>query len=325
VPGGGDKRPLKANLKDVKSMPAARAERGSPEHRLARADLLYLLLLASIWGTSFLTIKVSLRSFSPVQNTVIRMWLGAVALLAFSLIRRSRLPREPIVWLHLTALAAVANVVPYFMFALAEQRIDSAVAGVLNATTPIWTALIAFTIGTEEVGGRKLAGLILGFAGAVVIFEPWNSGSQVATWSGVACLVAAACYGMGFVYAARNLRGRGLTPLSLSTGQVSASALLSLLLIPFMGWPEPVFRADAVLALLALGILGTGIAYVINFRLIANRGASGAALVTYLIPVVAVIAGSVTLRERIGLNVILGAAVVLTGVGLIRSDSGRSL
>jgi drug/metabolite transporter (DMT)-like permease len=322
VPGGGDLRLPTDSLKGVKSPPAARAERGSPEHRLARADLLYLFLLASIWGTSFLSIKVSLRGFSPVQNTVLRMWLGALALLAFSLIRRSRLPREPIVWVHLTALAAVANVVPYFMFALAEERIDSAIAGVLNATTPMWTAVIAFSIGSERVGGRKLAGLILGFAGAVVIFEPWNSGSQVATWSGVACLVAAACYGVGFVYAAHHLRGRGLTPLSLSAGQVSASALLSLLLIPFMGWPEPEFRADAVVAILALGILGTGIAYVINFRLIANRGASGAALVTYLIPVVAVIVGAVTLRERIELNVIVGAAVVLAGVGLIRSDSG---
>lgn len=303
-------------------MPAARAERGSPEHRLARADLLYLFLLASIWGTSFLSIKVSLRSFSPVQNTVFRLWLGALALLSYSLIRRSRLPREPIVWVHLTALAAVANLVPYFMFALAEQRIDSAIAGVLNATTPMWTALIAFTIGSERVGGRKLAGLLLGFAGAVVIFEPWNSASQVATWSGVACLVAAACYGMGFVYAARNLRGRGLTPLSLSAGQVSASALLSLLLIPFLGWPDPVLRADALVAMLALGVLGTGIAYVINFRLIANRGASGAALVTYLIPVVAVIVGAVTLGESVEVNVIAGAAVVLAGVGLIRSDLG---
>lgn len=302
-------------------MPTVKAERGSPEHRLARADLLYLFLLASIWGTSFLTIKVSLRGFSPAQNTVFRVWLGAMALLAFSLLRRSRLPREPIVWVHLTALAAVANLAPYLLFALAEQQIDSAIAGVLNATTPMWTALIAFSIGSERVGGRKLAGLILGFAGAATIFEPWNSSSQVATWSGLACLVAAACYGAGFVYAARNLRGRGLTPLSLSTGQVSASALLSLLLIPFMGWPEPVFRADAVLAILALGVLGTGVAYVINFRLIANRGASGAALVTYLIPVVAVIVGSVTLRERIGLNVIIGAATVLAGVGLIRSDS----
>lgn len=294
----------------------------SPESRLARADLLYLFLLASIWGTSFLSIKLSLRGFSPAQNTVGRLWLGALALLSFSMLRRSKLPRDPIIWVHLTALAAMANVAPYFLFALAEQRIDSAIAGVLNATTPIWTAIIAFSIGSEPVGGRKLAGLLLGFAGAIVIFEPWNAASQVATWSGLACLVAAALYGVGFVYAARHLNGRGLSPLTLSAGQLSAAAVLSLLLIPVMGWPEPEFRIDSVLAMLALGVLGTGVAYVISFRLIANRGASGAALVTYLIPVVAVIVGAVSLRERIELNVILGAAVVLTGVGLIRSDSG---
>ena len=294
----------------------------SPESRLARADLLYLFLLASIWGTSFLSIKLSLRGFSPVQNTVGRLWLGALALLTFSLLRRSRLPRDPIIWVHLTALAAMANVAPYFLFALAEQRIDSAIAGVLNATTPIWTAIIAFSIGSEPVGRRKLAGLILGFTGAVVIFEPWNAGSQVATWSGLACLVAAALYGVGFVYAARHLNGRGLTPLTLSAGQLSAAAVLSLLLIPVMGWPEMDFRMDSVLGMLALGIFGTGVAYVISFRLLANRGASGTALVTYLIPVVAVIVGAVALRERLELNVMLGAAVVLAGVGLIRSDSG---
>jgi drug/metabolite transporter (DMT)-like permease len=322
VPGGGDKRAPAVSLESVKTEPGSAAYRGSPEHRLARADLLYLFLLATIWGTSFLSIKLSLRGFSPAQNTVGRLWLGALALLSFSMVRRSRLPREPIVWAHLTALAAVANVAPYFLFALAEQRIDSAIAGVLNATTPIWTAIIAFSIGSEPVGGRKLAGLLLGFAGAVVIFEPWNASSQVATWSGLACLVAAALYGVGFVYAARTLNGRGLTPLMLSTGQLSAAAVLSLLLIPAMGWPEPDFRLDSVLGMLSLGILGTGVAYVISFRLLANRGASGTALVTYLIPVVAVIAGAVSLRERIELNVILGAAVVLIGVGLIRSDSG---
>lgn len=293
----------------------------SPESRLARADLMYLILLATIWGTSFLWIKLSLRGFSAAQNTILRLWLGALALLIFSRIRGSRLPADRAVWIHLTALAAFGNVLPYLLFAIAEQRIDSAIAGVLNATTPLWTAAVAFGIGSEPLGGRKAAGLILGFTGAVLIFEPWYAGSQVTSWSGAAALAAAACYGLGFVYAARYLNGRGLTPLSLSTAQLSSAAVLSLLLVPFLGWPAPDLRADAVLAMLALGVLGTGIAYVINFRLIANRGASGAALVTYLIPVVAVAVGAVTLGEKISLNVVAGAAVVLAGVGLISSTA----
>ena len=283
------------------------------------ADLAFLFLLALIWGTSFLWIKVSLRGFTPVHNTVLRLSLGAGVLLAYSAIKGVRLPRDRQVWLHLAVMASMANVTPFFLFAFAETTVDSAIAGVLNATTPLWTAAVAAIAGTERFNSPKLLGLALGFGGAVLIFEPWTSGSRAMTLGGVACLVASACYGLGFVYAAHFLAGRGLKPLSLSAAQLTAAALLSTLLLPF-GGSAPPLRMDAWIAIAILGVLGTGIAYVINYRLIVNRGASGAALVTYLIPVVAVTVGAATLNERITLNVIGGAAVVLIGVALIRTS-----
>jgi len=114
----------------------------------------------------------------------------------YSLARGVRLPRGKQVWVHLIAVASFANVIPYFLFALAELEIDSAIAGVLNATSPFWTAGIAATLGMETLNPRRVAGLVLGFGGVLLIFEPWFAGSQVMSLSGFACLAAAACYGV---------------------------------------------------------------------------------------------------------------------------------
>jgi drug/metabolite transporter (DMT)-like permease len=255
---------------------------------------------------------------------LVRLSLGALVLLAFGLATGSRLPRDAAVWGHLFVSALFANVIPYLLFAYGERQVDSAIAGVLNATTPLWTILIATGVGLEEKpGGRKLAGLALGFVGALVIFEPWRSTSQVMTWGGLACLAAAGAYGISFVYMARFLAGRGLTPLALSAAQLLAASLLSLAALPLLGWQAPAFRVDALVAVAILGALGTGIAYVLNYRLLSDDGASAASLVTYLIPIVAVLIGVLTLDESLPWTVIAGMGVVLLGVGLARAQPGR--
>ncbi|MGH2688499.1 MAG: DMT family transporter, partial [Actinomycetota bacterium] len=281
-----------------------------------------LVTLALIWGSSFLWIKIALRGLAPAPMTAVRLVLGALVLLAYARLHNVRLPRGPAVWRHLTVAAIVANVIPYFLFAYGEQQVDSAIAGILNAATPLWTVLIATTVGLERrPTARKLVGVVVGFGGAVLIFEPWSSGSQVMSRGGIACLVAAACYGVGYVYMTRFLAGRGLTPLALSAGQLVAASAASAAALPFVGWTGTVLRADAVAAVLILGVLGTGIAYVLNYRLISEGGASAASVVTYLIPVVAVLLGTLTLREALPLNVLAGMLVVLTGVALVRSES----
>jgi drug/metabolite transporter (DMT)-like permease len=278
-----------------------------------------LAALALLWGSNFLWIKLALRGLAPAQLVFIRLTLGALVLTVFLRASGGHLPRGRGVWAHLTLAAIFACVVPYLLFAYGEQRVDSSIAGLLNATTPLWTALIAMAVRLErDVTPTRVVGLAIGFLGAVVIFEPWRLGSQVLSRGGLACLVAAACYGVSYVYMARYLRRPDLSPLALSAGQLVASAALSALTLPLLGRAAPQFRADALVAVVVLGAIGTGLAYLINYQLIAESGASRTAVVTYLLPVVAVALGALVLGETLSPHVLVGAAVVLAGVALTR-------
>src|SRR5260370_8895367 len=141
----------------------------------------------------------------------------------------------------------------------------------------------------RDVTPTRIAGLAVGFLGTLVIFEPWRLGSQVLSGGGLACLVAAACYVVSFVYMARYLRRPELSPLALSAGQLIVSAALTALTLPLLGRSAPQFRADALVAVVILGAVGTGLAYLINSQLIADSGASRTAIVPYLPPVVPVV------------------------------------
>lgn len=281
-----------------------------------RGSLIRLTLLALIWGSSFVWIKVGLRGFSPMQLTFLRLLLAAVVLLLICRLRGLRMPREPVVWVHFTVAATVGNVVPFFLFGVGEQSIDSGLAGILNATTPLWTVLVALLARTERaMSAARATGLFLGFAGALVIFAPWRSGGSVS--GAAACLTASALYGVLFVYAGRFLAGRGLAPTVLSAGQLTAATVLSALALP-IGWHVPDLRADALGSVAVLGLLGTGIAYILNYRLLTDDGPTVASTVTYLSPVVAVLFGAAVLGESLNLRVLAGMVVVLAGVGLVQ-------
>jgi drug/metabolite transporter (DMT)-like permease len=283
------------------------------------ARLSRLAALALLWGSNFLWIKLALRGLAPAQLVFVRLTLGALVLTVFLRARGDHLPRGRAVWAHLTLAAIFACVVPYLLFAYGEQRVDSSIAGLLNATTPLWTALIAMAVRLErDVTPTRVAGLAIGFLGALVIFEPWRLGSQVLSRGGLACLVAAACYGVSYVYMARYLRRPDLSPLALSAGQLVASAVLTALTLPLLGRAVPKFRADALVAVVVLGAIGTGLAYLINYQLIAESGASRTAVVTYLLPIVAVALGALVLGETLPPHALVGAAVVLAGVALTR-------
>lgn len=286
-------------------------------HRsLQRGGLVRVGLLALIWGSSFVWIKIGLRGFTPMQLVFLRVSLAAGALLLICRISGLRMPREPIVWVHFTVAAAVGNVVPFYLFGVGELSIDSGLAGVLNATTPLWTVAVALLAGTERGMSRaRMAGLILGFAGAVVIFAPWRSGGGVS--GAAACLAASALYGVLFVYVGRYLTGRGLAATVLSAGQLTAATVLSALALP-IGWHPPDLRADALVSVAVLGVLGTGIAYILNYRLVIDDGPTVASTVTYLIPVVAVLFGAAVLGESLSLRALAGMLVVFAGIGLVR-------
>jgi drug/metabolite transporter (DMT)-like permease len=285
---------------------------------IGRGSLARITLLALLWGSSFLWIAIALRGFSPVQIVLIRLALGALVLVAILYSRGLRLPGDRMVWLHLTVAALFANAIPYTLFAIGEQHVSSSVAGVLNATTPLWTLVIAFGTGHErQISAPKLIGFIVGLAGTLLIFSPWESGSQIASAGGLACLAASASYGISYVYMDRYLARRGMPPLVLSAGQLIAATVEMLIILPFAGLQAVHWRWDAVGALAILGALGTGIAYVLNYRLITDEGTT-ASVVTYLLPIVAVVLGAVILGDHITAQIIGGMLIVLIGVAITR-------
>ncbi len=281
-------------------------------------------LLALLWGSNFLLIRVALQGLSPFSIVAARMLLGAGVLLAVVGVRHLRLPTGWRVWGHLGVAAVIANIVPYFLFAWAEQTVPSHVAGALNATTPLFTLGIAIAVGQEErATRRRIAGLLLGFAGAVTVLEPWRQAGLEGSLAGeAACLVAAASYGLSYVYVRRYLIGRGLPPLVLAAGQLTATVAILVLAAPLFAF-GPLDLSPAVLAsVIALGMLGTGAAYILNYRLIQDEGATTASTVTYLLPVVAVVLGFLVLGEPVTWSLLAGSVAVLLGVAVAEGRLG---
>jgi drug/metabolite transporter (DMT)-like permease len=281
-------------------------------------SVLRLAALALLWGSNFLWIKIALRGFSPVQLTLVRLALGAVVLLA--VVYALRLPgiRGRRLWLHLAVAAFFANALPYTLFGVGEQYVASNVAGVLNATTPLWTLAVGLAVRHERrLIPSQLAGLLLGFAGTVAILSPWRSSDALHLGGALACLAAAASYGVSYVYMDLFLAGRGIPPLALSAYQLVAATALLAAATPLSGFPEFHARPDVVVAVVILGLLGTGIAYVLNYRLITDEGSIAASSVTYLIPTVSVVLGAAVLDESVTVSMLLGTSVVLGGVAIV--------
>lgn len=286
---------------------------------MSRGSLIRLALLALLWGSSFLWIKLALRGFTPVQIVLVRLALGALVLLPVALRRGIRLPTDRITWAHLFVAALVANAIPYTLFGVGEQTIGSNVAGVINATTPLWTALLAFLVGTDRnAGWTRAVGLALGFCGTILIFTPWESANEIASWGGLAILAASASYAVSYVYMGRYLTNRGIPPLMLSATQLAAATAWTVLAVPFDGLAVPQWRVDAVASLLVLGVLGTGAAYVLNYRLIQDEGPTAASTTTYLLPVVAVVLGALVVNEHITVPMAGGMLLVLLGVATVQ-------
>ncbi|MDN3294965.1 DMT family transporter [Streptomyces ficellus] len=288
---------------------------------MRRGALARLALLALVWGSSYLWIKIALRGFTPTQILLVRLALGALVLLAAVRFAKLRLPRGTMVWVHLGVAALLANVVPFLLFAVGEQTVDSGLAGALNATTPLWALLVGVFAGRQraKLTPALLAGLVVGFTGAVLIFEPWQSGASAPAMGGVlACLAAALSYALGYTYIDRTLAGRGIPPVALVAAQLLAATAIAAVTTPFAGLTPIHLRADAVIALVILGALGTGYAVLLNYRLIEDDGATLASTVAYLLPIVAVTLGVLTLGEPVTAITLAGVALVLAGIALTR-------
>ncbi|WP_424190272.1 DMT family transporter [Actinokineospora sp. G85] len=278
-------------------------------------------VLALLWGSSFLWIKLALQGLPPAWISTGRSVLGALVVLGMCAWGRHRLPGTARTWGHLTVAAFFGSAMPFLLFAIGEQSVDSGVAGVLNATTPLWALVIGLLIGTDRgLSPIRLGGLLVGFAGVVLIFAPWHV-SGLASWGAVAILVGAASYAVAYAYVARHLSNRGTTPIALSGAQLTAAAGLGVFALPFGNTTTLAITPTVLAAITVLGVFGTGVAFAINYRLIADEGATQATTVGYLLPVVSVLLGAVFLDEALTFRVVAGMAVVLVGVAMTRVTS----
>jgi drug/metabolite transporter (DMT)-like permease len=220
-------------------------------------------------------------------------------------------------------MAVLANIAPYLLFSWSEQRISSGLAGVLSGTTPLLTLLLARATGVGRLTPTRVVGLALGLAGVVLLAAPWHDGSRAVSLAGVgAALGAAACYAGSYVYARRLLTNRGVEPLVLAAAQLTIGAILLGAAVPWIGRQPIALSGSVVLSVVALGVLSTGIAYVLNYRLIQDEGPTAASMTNYLTPVVAVLLGVAFVNEQVTWNLVIGTAAILVGLWIaeIRQD-----
>ena len=271
--------------------------------------------LALTWGSSFLLIKIALEGLTPEQVVWGRLVIGAAALLVVSAVTRTPLPRDPRLWGHLLVVGLLLCVVPFSLFAWAEQHVSSGIASVLNATTPLMTMLVGLVaLRQERLSGERIAGLVLGFAGVLIVMGVWDLAAGGELVGQLACLGATASYGVAFVYLRRTVAGRGLPALTVATVQVLLGAVMMLAATPIVIATAPVLSGRVIGAIVLLGAAGTGLAYVCNTAIVDRWGATAASTVTYLTPLVGVVLGVVVLGEPATWNQPLGAVIVVVGV-----------
>lgn len=285
---------------------------------MSLANLIEMLLLAALWGASFLFMRMGAGAFGPVAMGGVRV-LGAAAFLLPLLLWRREGGALLKHWRPILLVGLTNSALPFLCYGLAALAITGGLSSVFNATTPLWGALIAWLWLNDKPTPYKLAGLAIGFAG--VLWLAWDRASFKADTSGIspglavlACLAATAMYGYSGCFTRRYLVG--VPSMALACGsQLSASLLLVPLAI--WQWPATPPSASAWTAVMALAVACTGVAYVLYFRLIASMGAANAMSVTFLIPAFAVLWGWVFLNESVNATMVGACAVILVGTGLV--------
>ncbi|HET8990338.1 MAG TPA: DMT family transporter [Acidimicrobiales bacterium] len=285
---------------------------------MARRSWLWsYLALGVTWGCSFLFIKEALGFLAPFGVAFVRCALGAATLFALSLARREPWVRQPAVWGHLWVVSLTLNVVPGILFAVAETRVTSVVAGIVNALTPLTTLFFIVVVFRDEpVHVHQVAGLGLGLVGVLVVLGVWRGLGPNPWWAVLALGAAVVLYGVSFPYTRRHLLHRGLSPVSMATAQLILATATLAPLFALRGLNGHAASPRALASVVALGALGSGLAYVWNFSVQRAAGSAVASTVTYLTPVVAVVAGVVVLGEPLAWYEPVGGALVLLGAAL---------
>ncbi|MDQ1446062.1 MAG: hypothetical protein QOI20_2526, partial [Acidimicrobiaceae bacterium] len=278
-----------------------------------------VVILAFIWGWSFLFIKVAVAGMSPALVAFSRIALGMAVMLVVLRVRGTRLPRDLTMWRHFAVMGLAYSAVPFTLLAWGEQHITSALTSVLNASTPLFAAMAAAIGLGERLKRGQLAGLALGFVGVSVAAGLGGKDLTSSSGAGVAAaIVASVFYGFSFVYARHNLTG--VSPLVAACGQLVMGAVIiaPVALVTTISRGGVDLDVHRVVSITILGVMGTGVAYMINYQSIAEIGATRASLVTYLVPIVAVTVGVVFLSEPFHLQLLVGGALTVFGIALLQ-------
>lgn len=282
-------------------------------------SLFLMILLAALWGPSFVFIKVGVETIPPLTLVFGRVALAAVLLYLVLRWQHGRLPDSLTTWKHISFVALVHNAIPFVLFAWGEQYVDSALASILNGTIPLFTILLAhFFTRDDRLTAAKVIGVLVGFAGMLVLVYPaFQDGVAGTAWGVLALVLASFLYAVAIVYSRNHLRG--LPPLVAPTGQMIMASLylLPLALLLERPWTLPMPAVPSILSMLALAVLGTALAFIVYYRLLERAGASYLSMVAYMIPVFGIFFSVILLDEQVTGGMILGGALILFGVMIV--------
>ncbi|GGX23374.1 DMT family transporter [Streptomyces noursei] len=281
--------------------------------------------LCLVWGFSFLFMKLGTEGFAPLQVSLGRVAFGALVLLVFLVIKRERLPRSARTWGHLAVAALLLNALPFSLFAYSELTIPSTLASICNATSPLWgMALSVVALSEDRPTRRRVAGLGIGFLGVLTVLGAWQGFSGTDLTGTTMALGASLSYPIGWIYVRRTLARDEHSHLAKTSAQLLLATLqLAVVTALFTPMP-PAFPAVPLLAVFALGALGTGVAFLLQYGLVAEVGPTTAQMVTYFTPVIATASGVALLNEHLAWNTPVGAVIVLAGAALTQSKPRAS-
>lgn len=281
------------------------------------SSIVQLVILGAIWGASFLFLRLAVNDFGPVPLVEVRLALGSLLLLPFLLRDRARFSLRR--WPMMALIGALNSAVPFLLFAWAAERAPAGVGAIANGMTALCAALMGFLFFQEKLGARQSIALVMGFTGIIVLASGRMAGMSVG-WASIAGAVASLMYGLGVHMARRHLQG--LPSAALASVTLGSGALLA---APFAAatWPAHTIAATSWLSAVALGVLCTGIAFAMFYRLIEKIGPNRTSIVTYLIPPFGVAWGFIFLHEPVTATMIIACVMVLGSVALSQGAFGR--
>ena len=284
-------------------------------------DWSLLVTLSILWGGSFFFVRVALEGVPPLTLVLARVAIASAVLLVLLRATGETLPRRRDVWLTLAVMALLNNIIPFSLIFWGQTAIPAGLAAILNATTPLFTVIVMhlFTDDDRATPG-KTVGVALGFAGVVVLVGPAVTGAlDTPLWALAACLAAALSYAFSGLWG-RRIKPLGLTPTFTAWAQLTVTSLVMTPVVALVDrpWALAVPGLPAIAAVVALAVLSTALAYILFFRILASAGPSNLLLVTFLIPVSAILLASLFLGERLALTHFAGMALI--GLGLAAID-----